>query len=30
MKITFRLALNIFALALLAFALYLNFFYKEG
>jgi hypothetical protein len=28
MKITFRLALNIFAFALLAFALYLNFFYK--
>jgi hypothetical protein len=28
MKITVRQLLNIFALALLAFALYLNFFYK--
>jgi hypothetical protein len=28
MKITFRQVLNIFALALMAFALYLNFVYK--
>jgi hypothetical protein len=28
MKITFRHVLNIFAYALLAFAIYLNFFYK--
>ncbi len=28
MKINFRRALNIFAFALLAFAIYLNFFYR--